>query len=110
MTMDDSAPTRDETPYETQTTEDESPGDKIEILVDMICRPGDEPDTKSAALLVLISTFERSMEPVGLLNRAKHLVFAHYDDVTVDDMMDAQIATVEAELFADNIPISTPVN
>lgn len=106
MTTDSSAPTRYETPYTTQTTEDEPPRNKIEVLIDLICRPGDEPDTKSAALLVLLSTFERSMEPVGLLNRAKHLVFAHYDDLTVDDMIDAQIATVEAELFAGNTPIS----
>ena len=107
MTMDDSAPMRDETPHATQ---DELPRNKIEVLVDLICRPGDEPDTKAAALLVLMSTLERSMEPVGLLNRAKHLVFAHYDDLTVDDMIDAQIATVEAELFADYSPDSTPVN
>lgn len=108
MTMDDSAPVRDEAPHATQRSEhnqDELPRDKIEVLVNLICRPGDEPDTKSAALLVLMSTLERSMEPVGLLNRAKHLVFAHYDDLTVDDMIDGQIATIEAELFADNSPV-----
>lgn len=81
-------------------------GNKVEVLVDLICRPGDEPDTKSAALLVLMLTLERSTEPTALVNRAKHLAFAHYDDLTVDDMIDAQITTVEAELFAGNTPIS----
>ena len=34
--------------------------DKIEALAEMICRAGDEPDTKSAALLVLMAALEDS--------------------------------------------------
>ncbi len=104
MTLHDSAPMREQTPH--ANNENEPSGNKIEMLVDLICRSGDEPETKSAALLVLVSTLERSTEPTALANKAKHLAFAHYDDLTVDDVIDAQIATVEAELFAGNTPIS----
>src|ERR1043165_6163392 len=37
--------------------------EKIEALAEMICRGGDEPDTKSAALLVLMATIENSRHP-----------------------------------------------
>src|SRR5687767_7881225 len=49
--------------------------EKIEALAEMICRGGDEPDTKSAALLVLMATFEDSPHPKALANATKHLAF-----------------------------------
>ena len=105
MTTHDSAPMCEETPHGTQKTQPaeynhERSGNKLDLLGDLICREGDEPETKSAALVVLMSMIESSTRPTALVNRAKHLAFAHYDDVNVDDMIDAQIATIEAELFA----------
>lgn len=80
--------------------------DKIEVLVHLICRPGDEPETKSAALLVLMSAIEKSTEPAALANRIKHLAFAHCGELSFDDMVEAQVATFEAELFAGHTPVS----
>ncbi len=81
-------------------------GNKIELLVDLICRPGDEPKTKASALLVLLSTLERSTESKALANSAKHFAFAHCGDVTFDNMVDAQIAAFEANLFGGSTPVS----
>ena len=49
--------------------------EKIEALVDMICRAGDEPERRSAALLVLMATVENAPHPKLLVNAAKHLAF-----------------------------------
>jgi hypothetical protein len=43
---------------------------RIRALADMICREGDEPETKSAALLVLMSSIEDSAYPKSLANTA----------------------------------------
>ena len=51
--------------------------DKIEVLAEMICRGGDEPDTKSVALLVLMAALEDSRHPKAFANTAKHLAFNH---------------------------------
>lgn len=80
-------------------------GNMIEVLVDLICRPGDEPKTKSVALLVLLSTLERSTESKALANSAKHFAFAHCGDVSFDNMVEAQIAAFEAELFTWSAPV-----
>src|SRR5687767_2295290 len=47
-------------------------GDKIVALTEMICRAGDEPETKSSALLVLMAAMENSAHPRALANAAKH--------------------------------------
>ena len=73
--------------------------EKIEALTDLICRAGDEP---SAALLVLLSTLENSSHPKALANTAKHLAFTRCGELNVYSMVDAQIATLESELFANN--------
>ena len=57
------------------TSEDDSSGDKIEALVEMICRAGNEAATKPAALLVLMATLENSTDPKALANTAKHVAF-----------------------------------
>ena len=44
---------------------------KIEALIEMICRASDEPETKSAALLVLMSTIENSSHPKALVRGEK---------------------------------------
>ena len=74
--------------------------DKIEALAEMICRGGDEPDTKSMALLVLMATLEDSAHPKALANTAKHLAFNHCAERNLCGMVDAEIRVVQAELFA----------
>lgn len=74
--------------------------DKIEALAEIICRGGNEPDIKSAALLVLMSAFENSIYPKALANTAKHLAFNHCADRNLCGMVDAEIRVLEAELFA----------
>jgi hypothetical protein len=83
-------------PEETSETNEE----KIEALTQLICRAGDEPGTKAAALLVLMATLENSPHPKAVANMAKHLAFTRCGELNVYGMVDAQIAVVEGELFA----------
>ena len=82
--------------------EDDLSDDKIETLAEMICRAGDEAETKSAALLVLMATLENASHPKALANKAKHLAFTRCGELNVNGMVDAQIAVLEGELLADN--------
>jgi len=79
---------------------DDSEVDKIEALAEMICRGGDEPSTKSAALLILMAALEESPHPKALANTAKHLAFNHCAERNLYGMVDAEIRVVQAELFA----------
>jgi hypothetical protein len=81
------------------TSEDDSSEDKIEALVEMICRAGDDAETKSAALLVLMATLENATHPKALANMAKHLAFARCGELNLNGMVDAQIAVLESELL-----------
>lgn len=74
--------------------------DKIEALAEMICRGGDEPETKSIALLVLMAAFENSPHPKVLANTAKHLAFNYCAERNLCGMVDAETLVLEAELFA----------
>ncbi|HEX7331080.1 MAG TPA: hypothetical protein VF290_06255 [Pyrinomonadaceae bacterium] len=74
---------------------------RVRALADMICRDGNEPETKSAALLVLMSSIEDSAYPKSLANTAKHLAFARCGELNLYGMVEAQVATVEHELFAN---------
>ena len=58
------------------TSEDDSSEEKIGALAEIICRNDDEPETKWAALLLLMATLENSSHPKMLANMAKHLAFA----------------------------------
>jgi hypothetical protein len=82
--------------------EDSSSEEKIAALAAMICRGGDEPETKSAALLVLMATLENSTHPKALANTAKHLAFTRCGELNLYGMVDAQIAVLEGELLANN--------
>ena len=54
--------------------DDEMPTEeKLERLAAMICQAGAQPETRSAALLVLMSTLENSTEPKILANHVKQL-------------------------------------
>jgi len=80
----------------------ESSEEKIEALAEILCRAGDEPETKSAALLVLMATVENSAHPKAVLNLAKHLAFTRCGELNSYGIVDAQIATLEGELLAGN--------
>lgn len=80
--------------------DDDLDEEKIETLTAMICRTGDEPETKAAALLVLMSTLENSAHPKALANAAKHLAFTRCGQFNLYGMIDAQIAVVEDKLLA----------
>jgi hypothetical protein len=74
-------------------------------LTEMICRAGDEPGTKAAALLVLMATVENSSHPKALANAAKHIAFTRCAELNLYCMIDAQIAVAEGELLAGNTPM-----
>jgi len=80
--------------------DDDLDEEKIEMLTEMICRAGDEPETKAAALLVLMATLENSAHPKALANAAKHLAFTRCGQFNLYGMIDAQIAVVEDKLLA----------
>ena len=79
----------------TSSTDEE----KIAALAEMICRAGDEAGTKSAALLVLMSTLENASHPKALANLAKHFAFTRCGELNFCDMVDAQIRLVESQLL-----------
>ena len=89
-----------------ETNNDDSKEEKIEALTEMICRAGDEPETKSAALLVLMATVENSSHPKTLANTAKHLAFTRCGELNLYGMVDTQIAVAEGELLAGNTLMS----
>jgi hypothetical protein len=84
------------------TGEDDLSEEKIAALAEMICRAGDEPETKSAALLVLMATLENAMHPKAVANTAKHFAFTRCGEFNLRGMVDAQVAVLESELFAGN--------
>ena len=83
----------------TETNEDDASEEKIAALAEMICRAGDEPATKSAALLVLMAELEHAAHPKALANTAKHLAFTRCGELNFCDMVDAQIRLVESQLL-----------
>jgi hypothetical protein len=89
-----------------ETKNGDSIEEKIEALTEMICRAGDEPATRAAALLVLMATVENSSHPKALANSAKHLAFTRCGELNVYGMVDAQIAVAESELLASNTLMS----
>jgi hypothetical protein len=80
--------------------------EKIAALAEMICRAGDEAGTKSAALLVLMSTLEDATHPKALANLAKHFAFTRCGELNLHGMVEAQIAVFECELLTDNTLVS----
>jgi hypothetical protein len=84
-----------------ETNNDDASEEKIDALAEMICRAGDEPHTKAAALLVLMATLENAAHPKALANTAKHLAFTHCGELNSYGIVDAQIAALERELFCE---------
>ncbi len=85
-----------------ETNDADSIDEKIEALAALICRAGDEPETKSSALLVLMGTVENAAHPKVLANRAKHFAFTRCAELNLNGMVDAQIAIIEGELLNRN--------
>ena len=82
--------------------DDEIPTEeKLERLAAMICQAGAQPETRSAALLVLMSTLENSTEPKVLANHVKHIAFTRCGELNCFGMVDAQIAAIESELLVN---------
>jgi hypothetical protein len=79
--------------------EDYSTEEKIERLAERICHADEQPETRAAALLVLMSTLENSTEPRVLANHVKHIAFTRCGELNCYGMVDAQTATIERELL-----------
>lgn len=80
--------------------------EKVEALAELICRAGDEAGTKSAALLVLMSTLENASHPKALANLVKHFAFTRCGELNFNGVVEAQIAVIESELLADDPLVS----
>lgn len=80
--------------------------EKIEALAELICRAGDEAGTKSAALLVLMSTLENASHPKTLANLVKHFAFTRCGELNFNGVVEAQSAVFESELLADDPLVS----
>jgi hypothetical protein len=87
-----------------ETDEEDWSEERIEFLAEIVCRAGDKPDTKSAALFVLMGAIERSNDPKLLANTAKHFAFSRCGEFNLYGMVDAQLGMVEAELLTRDAP------
>jgi hypothetical protein len=84
-----------------ESTEEISTEEKVERLAAMICHAGGLPETRSAALLVLMSTLENSTEPKVLADHVKHIAFTRCGELNCFGMVHAQIAAIESELLVN---------
>ena len=80
--------------------------EKVAALAELICRAGDEAETKSAALLVLMSTLENATHPKALANLAKQIAFTRCAELNLNGMVEEQIALFESELLAGSALLS----
>ena len=60
----------------------------------------------SDALLVLMATLENSPHPKLLANTAKHFAFNRCGELNLHGMVDAEIKTLESELFTADTFVS----
>jgi len=75
--------------------------EKVEALAEIICRAGDEPESKVAALLVLMATIENATDASALVNTAKLFAFTRCVELNCYGIVDTQIAALEKELLAN---------
>jgi len=87
--------------YLLEANDEISTEEKLERLAAMICQTGAQPETRSAALLVLMSTLENSIEPKVLANLVKHIAFTRCGELNCFGMVDTQIAAIESELLVN---------
>jgi hypothetical protein len=90
-------------PITDEISHDDLDEEKIEALAEILCRAGNEPGTKSAALLVLMATIENAVHPKALANTAKHVAFARCGELNIDGMVDAQVAMLEYKLLEHDV-------
>jgi hypothetical protein len=95
-------PTPDNNHYDT-STQHLSTQQKVEALAEMICGAGDQ---SAAALFVLMATIQHSTDPAAVANSLKHFSFTRCGELNLYGMVDAQIATIESELFASSTPLN----
>src|SRR5215217_8392255 len=69
------------------STEEISTEEKLERLAEMICHAGGQPETRWAALLVLMSTLENSTNPKVLANHVKHVAFTRCGELNCYGMV-----------------------
>jgi len=81
---------------------DEATEQKVRMLAETICRDGDDPEMKSAALLILMATLENAGHPKLVANTAKHFAFMRCGELNVCGMVDAQTAVLENYLLTHN--------
>ena len=74
---------------------------KIITLTEMICCAGDEPATKSAALLVLMTTLESATDPKAMTSLAKQFAFTRCAELNFCGMNESQIALIQQELLGE---------
>ena len=84
-----------------EPTEEISTEGKLERLAEMVCHADSQPETRWAALLVLMSTLENSTEPKVFANHVKHIAFTRCGELNCFGMVDAQIAAIESELLVN---------
>ncbi|HEU4712369.1 MAG TPA: hypothetical protein VFS76_12430 [Pyrinomonadaceae bacterium] len=87
--------------YLAEANDEISTEEKLERLAAMICQAGSQPETRSAALLVLMSTLETSTEPKLQANYVKHIAFTRCGELNCFGMVDTQIAAIESELLVN---------
>ena len=86
---------------ELNTNEDDPSNEKIAALAERICRRGDEPAIKSAALVVLMSELENAAHPRALANTAKRVAFTRCGELNFCGVIESQIAVFESEVLRE---------
>jgi len=87
----------------TQTPETDNANadeERIEALTEILCRAGDEPEIKAAALLVLMAAVENAVHPKAVANTAKHFAFIRCGELNLYGIVDAQIALIEDKMLS----------
>jgi hypothetical protein len=92
--------------YNTNDLDEEVDGgnenkEKLEALVEIICRAGNEPESKAAALLVLMATIQNATDARALANTTKLFAFTRCGELNCYGMVDTQIAALESELLVN---------
>ena len=85
----------------TEPNEESLSSETVEALSEIICQAGDDPESKSAALFVLMGAIEHSNDPKLLANAGKHFAFSRCGEFNLYGMVNAQIAVIEGELLAN---------
>ena len=96
MASHSSATAREHIPH--TTTNIIASDEKIARLTELICQGGDEA---AGAFLVLLAMLQDAHDPRAVANAAKHIAFTRCGELNLNGMVDAQIATLQHELFAD---------